>query len=793
MNKKRNALIIPVIVMFFIATFSSFQNAYAQPGSSTDKTKPVKRIIFLYDGPDRFYEREMEQVRKELMDLAGQKYDISFIGEENGAWDENNIREKLDQLLLDKEVDLVIGAGLLVGRIASEKKNFPKPVMLADYYDIEIMKMPYEDGASGVKNFTYLSTPGMAREQLKAFRRVIPFKTLHVYVDTVLLGEAERIVERLDPQGFTIILVGYGQNSQEALNAIGEARVEAVHLTPSSFLPEEEYKKLIDGLNMLKIPTFSGMGYVDVEKGVLAGQMPKLLTKFARRVAINTERVLSGEDPGDIPVEFKIEKRFVVNARTAREIGMSLPFDVLLSAEVLHVQEGWGESLSIYEAVDEANNNNLLFRIRDEEIEQARQDHYVRWSEYLPQIEYSLQYDINDTERAKTSAGILPKWYLKNRFGFTQLIFSDPVITDIRNSKKDIDVARLERKASSLDITEEASKAYLGYLRQKALLKVEMETLEANKQHLRTAKRRREIGVAGREEMLRWESEVASSQSDAILASSNVQIARITLNQLMNHPQEMPFDEEDVGLDTVRYYIASSHLDKFVNNRETMMIMLDYMTRKAFENSPEIEVLDIAVSQQRLDKDTAMRKFFLPEVNTEGYTDHKLRKKYDGTIPQNEHDDWYVGVQLSYPIFEGGERAFDYEKQRSEWERLKFKRDLQGQFVELDVRKAVYRIDHSYPNIALSRVAMENATENYDIVSTKYNKGTVSITDLIDAQNDKFTQEARALIAVYDFLYDVYTFDRSVSEFYSFESKEEQQRWVKDLTEYMTAQGIDIQ
>ncbi|RLC67574.1 MAG: hypothetical protein DRH97_04675, partial [Chloroflexi bacterium] len=763
MKKKYRDVITIIIAGFFICTFFPFQNTHAQASSSKDKIKPTKRIIFLYDGPDRFYQMEMEQVRKELLDLAGEKYSIDFVGEENGAWDEGQIQRKLEQLLSDRDIDLVIGAGLLMGRIASEKKSFQKPLILADYYDIEIMDMPYKEGVSGVKNFTYLSVPGMAKEQLKAFRRVIPFKTLHVYVDTVLLTEAEKIIERLDPQGFKIILVGYGENAQEALNAVSDAQVEAVHLVPSSFLSEEEYGKLIDGLNKLKIPTFSGMGYVDVEKGVLAGQMPKLLTKFARRIAINAERVLSGEDPGKIPVEFKIEKRFVVNARTAREIDMSLPFDVLLGAEVLHVQEGWGESLSIYEAVDEANNNNLLFRIRDEEIKQARENHLVKWSEYLPQIKYTLQYDINDSESARQSSGTIPKRFLKNRFSFTQLIFSDPAVTKIRNSKKDIDVTRLERKAETLDVTEETSQTYLEYLRHKALLKVEMETLEANRHHLRTVKRRRDIGVAGREETLRWESEVASSQSDVLMASANVQMARIALNQLMNHPQEMPFVEEDVGLETVSYYIASSHLDKFVNNRETLMILLDYMTEKAFKNSPEIQALDIAISQQRLDKDTAMRKFFLPEVSAEGYTDHKIDKKYYGTIPENDHDDWYVGVQLSYPIFEGGAKAFDYEKQKSEWKRLKFKRDLQKQFVELDVRKAVYRMAHSYPNIALSRTAMENAAENYDIVSTKYSRGTVSITDLIDAQNDKFTQEARAVIAVYDFLYDVYSFDRAAS------------------------------
>ncbi|MFH1878792.1 MAG: TolC family protein [Candidatus Omnitrophota bacterium] len=792
--KIRCRIFTPVLVICALTgVFYGYQSAFSREDPEGEGTKPVKKIVFLYDGPDLFYENEMGAVRKELRDLAGEKYSFDFIGEENGSWDEDEIRSKLEELLSDNDADLIIGAGVLLGRIVSSMESFAKPLILADYYDTDIMKMPYREGVSGIGNLTYLSIPGMAEEQLKAFRKVIPFKTLHIYVDSVLLAEAGKIAGRLSPRDFKIIFTGYGESAEEALAALKGSRAEAVYLTPSSFLPVTEYQKLIDGLNGLKVPAFSALGYVDVEKGVLAGQMPKLLTKFARRIAVNVERVFSGEDAGNIPVEFKIEKRFVVNARTAREIGISLPFDVLFSAEVLNAGEGWGEKLSIYEAVNEAAGNNLLFRIRDEEIEQARQDHLIKWSEYLPQVKYSLQYDINDSERAQDAMGLLPKWYLRNRFSFTQLIFSDPVITEIRNSKKTVEISKLEKRSATLDITEETAAAYLEYLRQKALLKVRMETLEANRQHLRTAKSRHDIGVAGREEMLRWESEVASSESDVIQASSDIQIAKITLNQLMNHPQEMPFSEEDPGLETVGYYIASSRLEKFLKNRETLMVMLDYMTLKAFENSPEIQVLDIAISQRKLNKDTAMRKFFLPEASVEGYTDHKLRQKYLGAIPRNDHDDWYFGLQLSYPVFEGGAKAFDYEKQKSEWDRVRFKRDLQKQFVELDVRKAVYRMAHSYPNISLSRTAMDNATENYDIVKTKYSKGTASITDLIDAQNDKFTQEARALISVYDFLYDVYTFDRAVSEFYSFAPKEEQEKWVEGLTAYMTARGVDVE
>ncbi len=792
MRSMRTGKYLAPLFLLAILIFPFHEISHSQDNDSREtlEKKGPPGIVFLYDGPDRFYEESIDLIKKELVGLRGGKAPVRFMGTEHGDWDPDIIKQKLEALLADDDVDVIIGAGYFTGIIAS-RMELPKPVIIADFFDIQIMSVPYKDETSGKSNFTYLATPHLVRDQIDAFRRIKPFQKVHIFIDSVFLAEAKKIVREIKAHDFEIEFIGYRENLSGALAAIEDMEIEAVYLVPSSFLPEEDYDNLIDALNERKIPTFSAMGYVDVEKGVLAGLMPKILTKFARRVAINTDRVLKGENAGDINVMFVIENRFIVNARTAREIDISLPFDVLLSAEILYAHEGWGEELSIYEAVDEATSNYLLFRIRDEEIEQARQEHYIQWSQYLPTVKYSLLYDIYDTETAKLSLGLTPKRYLKNRFSLSQLIFSDPVFTEIINSKREVDITKLQKESSTLDITDETTLAYLEYLRTKALLKVETENLEANRHHLSMAKKRYDIGVAGREEQLRWGSEVAQSQSDVLKAHSNVQQARITLNELMNRPQETPFTEQDVGLETLGYYLGAGYLDRFVKNRETLLVFLDYMVQKAFENSPELRALDIAIRQQKLVKDTAMRKFFLPEAGLDGYIDHRLGKKHYGPIPENDHDDWYVQMKLSYPIFEGGSRAFDYEKQKSELDRLTFKKQLQQNQVELDVRRTTYRMGHSYPNIDLSRTAMENASENYGIVQTKYAKGTASITDLIDAQKDKFAREGDAVIAVYDLLADVYNFDRAVSKYYSLASEEEQKKWLEELKEYLVAEGIE--
>jgi putative tryptophan/tyrosine transport system substrate-binding protein len=58
--------------------------------------------------------------------------------------------------------------------------------------------------------------------------------------------------------------------------------------------------------------------------GLLMSYSADLLDDF-RRAAIYAAKVLGGEKPGDLPIEQAIKFVLVVNARTARQIGIAIP------------------------------------------------------------------------------------------------------------------------------------------------------------------------------------------------------------------------------------------------------------------------------------------------------------------------------------------------------------------------------------------------------------------------------------------------------------------------------------
>jgi putative tryptophan/tyrosine transport system substrate-binding protein len=69
-----------------------------------------------------------------------------------------------------------------------------------------------------------------------------------------------------------------------------------------------------------------------VAGGGLVSYGPSLIDQF-RRAASYVERVLKGEKPADLPVQAPIKYELVINLRTAKALGLTVPPSLLVSAD----------------------------------------------------------------------------------------------------------------------------------------------------------------------------------------------------------------------------------------------------------------------------------------------------------------------------------------------------------------------------------------------------------------------------------------------------------------------------
>jgi putative ABC transport system substrate-binding protein len=66
--------------------------------------------------------------------------------------------------------------------------------------------------------------------------------------------------------------------------------------------------------------------------GRLLSYGPDLLDNL-RRAATYVDRILRGEKPGDLPVQFPTKFEMVVNRKTATALGLAIPPSILLRAD----------------------------------------------------------------------------------------------------------------------------------------------------------------------------------------------------------------------------------------------------------------------------------------------------------------------------------------------------------------------------------------------------------------------------------------------------------------------------
>jgi putative ABC transport system substrate-binding protein len=67
-------------------------------------------------------------------------------------------------------------------------------------------------------------------------------------------------------------------------------------------------------------------------EGVLMSHGPDVLDLF-RRAASYVDRILRGAKPGDLPIQFPTKFELVVNLKTAKAIGVTIPEAFLLGAD----------------------------------------------------------------------------------------------------------------------------------------------------------------------------------------------------------------------------------------------------------------------------------------------------------------------------------------------------------------------------------------------------------------------------------------------------------------------------
>jgi putative tryptophan/tyrosine transport system substrate-binding protein len=244
----------------------------------------------------------------------------------------SNIAVELVRLKVD-----VIVTSTDVGVAAVKRQTRTIPIVMANSTDpvgtgfVASLARP-GGNVTGLSSFA----PEMSAKGLEFLTQVVPgLSRVGIVWDPEVRGavfvykEAESAARSLHLQ-LQSVEVSRADDVDGAFSALRTGRAEAVMVAPSSltFRNRDQIARLAQ---RNRLPTVYGLReYVDA--GGLMAYGPNYANGW-RRAATYVDKILKGAKPGELPVEQPTKFELVINLKTAKALGLTIPPSLLLRAD----------------------------------------------------------------------------------------------------------------------------------------------------------------------------------------------------------------------------------------------------------------------------------------------------------------------------------------------------------------------------------------------------------------------------------------------------------------------------
>ena len=323
----RSVFGVALCAMLFALSFSA---AAQQPAKAP-------RIGLLGGGSASANAGRVEAFRQGLRELA-------YVEGKNIVIDYRWAEGKLDLLpglateLVRLKVDIIVSAGPTVTRAAKDA-NVTIPIVMG-FDDDPVGSGFVTSLARPGGNITGLSTlsPGLSGKQLELLKEVVPrLSRVAVLGSSTHPGTTQSLKEMDLAAGAFGVQIQYlevqsANDIETAFGAAHKGRADAV-LVLTSVATNSHRKQIVELAAKNRLPAI----YYTAE-WVEAGGLLTYGASFPdlfRRAATYVDKILKGAKPADLPVEQPKKFEFIINLNAAKQIGLTIPPNVLAKADMV--------------------------------------------------------------------------------------------------------------------------------------------------------------------------------------------------------------------------------------------------------------------------------------------------------------------------------------------------------------------------------------------------------------------------------------------------------------------------
>ncbi|HYJ16585.1 MAG TPA: ABC transporter substrate-binding protein [Candidatus Limnocylindria bacterium] len=270
--------------------------------------------------------------------------ELGYVEGKNIVIEWRSTEEKPDRLaalateLVSLKVDVIVTGGPSATRAAKGATSTIPIVMSTDPDPVAngfVASLARPGG-----NITGLATlaPELSGKRLELLKETVPrLSRVAVLGASTTPGNAQNIKEtELAARAFGLQLqyidVQAPKDMETAFRAASKARADSI-IVLSGPMVNSHRLQIVDLAVKSRLPAICPWPEY-VEDGGLMSYGPSL-TDLNRRAATYVDKIIKGSKPAELPVEQPIKFEFIVNLKAAKQIGLTIPLNVLVRADTV--------------------------------------------------------------------------------------------------------------------------------------------------------------------------------------------------------------------------------------------------------------------------------------------------------------------------------------------------------------------------------------------------------------------------------------------------------------------------
>lgn len=367
----------------------------------------------------------------------------------------------------------------------------------------------------------------------------------------------------------------------------------------------------------------------------------------------------------------------------------------------------------------------------------ANQEIKSKLSDWLPQINFNFNFQHNYKLPTSIFQGNQVKIGSVNtssgQFSVTQTIFNRDVLfasSTAGDIRKQAEQTTIENK---INVVVNISKAYYEVLLTQNQIDLVNQDIARLGQSLKDAYDQYKGGIVDKTDYMQATIALNNAKAELKQDQEQLKISYTYLKDQMGYPSE-----SDIQLN---YDLTKMEDDINIDTSETLN----------YQNRIEYRLLQ---TKKRLQNDNLnyYSWSFIPSLSAFGgynfnFQNNQLSKLYDQSFPSS-----FVGLGLSFPIFQGGKRIHQIEQAKLELKLIDYDQSSLESLIYTEYTQALSNYKSSLNNYQVQKDNIKMAKDVYDIIELQYKSGIKTYLDVITAETNLKTTQVNYLNTLYQVL-----------------------------------------